>query len=132
MKTNKNKKSELKNRPDPHITKQTGEQKQKPVSWIDHGKREANRMLGTEAVVAALRGACEYAYERAEIVGEWVWVSFDEPPTPQLRAILSQLGFHWNNKRQVWQHPCGQLTQGTPNDPREKYPTHFPADGQPA
>jgi hypothetical protein len=27
-------------------------------------------------------------------------------------AELAQLGFHWNRRRQVWQHPCGQFRTG--------------------
>ena len=48
----------------------------------------------------------------------------------KIRADLSQLGFHWNTKRQAWQHPCGQFTAGSPKEPREKYASYFPADSQ--
>ncbi len=50
----------------------------------------------------------------------------------EVTAVLAELGFHWNNKRQVWQHPCGALTEGTDSDPRQKYPTYFPSDAKPA
>ena len=43
-------------------------------------------------------------------------------------AALSELGFHWNRKRQLWQHPCGQFVTGSRRDPRDKYQTYFPAD----
>jgi hypothetical protein len=58
----------------------------------------------------------------AEIVGKWVWVTFTEKQPQQITAELSQLGFHWNNRRQVWQHPCG-VFKGEPVDPRSKYQT---------
>jgi len=46
---------------------------------------------------------------------------------------LSQLGFHWNNKRQVWQHPCGTIgDEGAAYDPRKKYGSYFPADTESA
>ena len=64
----------------------------------------------------------------AEVVGKWVWIQFREKQPPTVTALLSELGFHWNNKRQAWQHPCGALTPGTESDPREKYPNWFPAD----
>jgi len=42
---------------------------------------------------------------------------------------LSQFGFHWNNSRKCWQHPCGQFaTEGSGADPRQKYGSHFAAD----
>jgi hypothetical protein len=47
---------------------------------------------------------------------------------PLATAQLSQLGFHWNRRRQVWQHPCGQFRPGAWIDPRDKYPTFYPAD----
>jgi hypothetical protein len=43
-------------------------------------------------------------------------------------AHLAQLGFHWNRRRRVWQHPCGRFCTGTHRDPREVYPTFYPAD----
>jgi hypothetical protein len=43
-------------------------------------------------------------------------------------AQLAQLGFHWNRRRRVWQHPCGHSRTGTWIDPRAKYPTFYPAD----
>ena len=66
-------------------------------------------------------------FELAEVVGKWVWITFPEPPLERVRAELSQLGFHWNNTRKCWQHPCGAtLPRGT-QEPREKYPVYAPA-----
>jgi hypothetical protein len=51
-----------------------------------------------------------------------VWVTFREQPAENVRAGLSQIGFHWNNSRKCWQHPCGQFaTEGSGADPRQKY-----------
>ena len=72
------------------------------------------------------------AYELAEIVGQWVWVQFTEKQPREITAELSQLGFHWNNKRQAWQHPCGHFTHGNPGDPRSKYGSRHAADQQAA
>lgn len=65
----------------------------------------------------------------AEVVGKWVWITFPEQPTEQVRGQLSQFGFHWNNVRKCWQHPCGQFaTEGSGADPRQKYGSRFAAD----
>jgi hypothetical protein len=68
----------------------------------------------------------------AEVVGKWVWIQFDEQPPRHITAALSEFGFHWNRKRQLWQHPCGQFVPATRQDPRQKYHAYFPADEQAA
>jgi hypothetical protein len=68
-------------------------------------------------------------YDLAEVVGKWVWITFPKQPAEQVRGQLSQFGFHWNNYRKCWQHPCGQFaTEGSGADPRQKYGGHFAAD----
>ena len=99
---------------------------------IDMAKRTANRQLATRDLLALLRSEAPSLYEVAQVVGKWVWVQFSEKQPPEVTSVLAQLGFHWNNKRQVWQHPCGVLTEGSPDDPREKYGSTFAADAQPA
>ena len=100
---------------------------------IDFAKRQANRGLPTEQLLVLLRTEAPRFYELAEVVGKWVWIQFTEKQPPQVTSVLAQLGFHWNNKRQVWQHPCGPVTvDASPDDPRAKYGSHHPADLQPA
>ncbi len=99
---------------------------------IDFEQRRINRQLPTEQVLDLLQRRLRRAFELAEIVGQWVWVSFSERQPREITAELSQLGFHWNNKRQAWQHPCGQFTASTPRDPRTKYGSRFAADSQAA
>jgi hypothetical protein len=106
--------------------------KQAGLLQIDHEQRRINRQLPTEQVVDLLQRRLRRAYELAEIVGKWVWIHFSEKQPREITAELSQLGFHWNNKRQAWQHPCGQFTASTPRDPRTKYGSRFAADSQPA
>jgi len=102
-------------------------------SPIDFAKRQANRHLPTPELLALLRAEAPRFYELAEVVGKWVWVAFPDKQAPEVTARLAQFGFHWNNKRQVWQHPCGPVTMdGSPDDPRAKYGSHHPADLQPA
>ena len=71
-------------------------------------------------------------WELAQVVGKWVWIQFDDRQPPEITATLSQFGFHWNRKRQTWQHPCGQFRTGSQRDPRDKYQTYFPADAKAA
>jgi hypothetical protein len=100
--------------------------------YVDFKKREQNRQLPTERVLALLRRWLPRQYEIAEVIGQWVWIQFTETPAEPIRAELSQLGFHWNPKRKAWQHPCGRVTEGSPKDPRERYASYFPADAQAA
>ncbi len=149
MKTKSNKKSEsgLLSRPEqlsgntntttqappaPAAAPQQPAQPEKParvLPYVNFKQRDENRALATEKVLDLLRQWLPAAYELAEVVGKWVWVTFPEQPAEQVRGQLSQFGFHWNNSRKCWQHPCGQFaTAGSSQDPREKYGSHFPAD----
>ena len=103
-----------------------------PLPRINFSRRRANRALPTERVILLLQKEAPDFFNLAQVVGKWVWVQFKERQPREITAGLAQLGFHWNNKRQVWQHPCGALTEGTESDPREKYPTYFPSDVKPA
>jgi len=103
----------------------------KPIKpFVNFELREQNRQLPTDKVLALLKSSMPHQWEIAEVVGDWIWIHFPEIPAEKIRADLSQLGFHWNTKRQAWQHPCGHLTAGTPKEPREKYASYFPADSQ--
>jgi hypothetical protein len=125
MKTNTNSVSELKNR--------TAQRSGKSPLWpIDMTLRHCSRRLSTERVLHLLRTRAPHFWELAEVVGKWVWVQFDGKQPKQITAALSELGFHWNNHRQVWQHPCGTVTLSSNQDPRRKYRCYFPADMNPA
>ena len=92
------------------------------LPYVNYAERDANRSLCTADVLDHLRRWYPEAHAIAEIVGKWVWLTFPTPPPELLRAGLSQIGFHWNNHRKCWQHPCGQFkTEGSGQDPREKY-----------
>jgi hypothetical protein len=42
---------------------------------------------------------------------------------------MAELGIHWDNTRQAWQHPCGMITdEMTDYDPRKRYGNYFAAD----
>jgi hypothetical protein len=94
----------------------------------------ANRKLSTEAVLNYLRTKLPQQYGLAEVVGRWVWLDVSPTRKPGLANVLWALGFHWNQRRRVWQHPCGKFdpTGSHPTDPRTKYRCYFPADILPA
>ena len=93
-------------------------------------KHQMNRGLSTEAVLDCLRTKLPQQYERAEVVGKWVWLDVSPARKPMLAKVLWSLGFHWNQRRGVWQHPCGKFDPlgSHPTDPRAKYRSYYPAD----
>ena len=93
-----------------------------------------NRRLSTETILNYLRTRLPRQYELAEVVGKWVWLDVSPARKPGLASVLWALGFHWNQRRGVWQHPCGSFNPFGihPADPRAKYRSYFPADVQPA
>lgn len=100
---------------------------------INTARRRANRALNTERLLALLRRETPKFFELAEVVGKWVWIQFDGKQPVTVTAVLSELGFHWNNKRQSWQHPCGlHRDQSVTFDPRRKYGSYFAAAQKPA
>lgn len=77
-----------------------------------------NRRLTTAEVIEKLPDELR---ESAFVVGAWVWIETMEKPEPELREKIKRLGFKFNFKRGVWQHPCGKFRPSAPYDPREKY-----------
>ena len=94
---------------------------------IDTEARKKNRTLATPKVLSLLHTQLPAAYRLAEVVGRWVWVTFNEQPAAEMRQQLAQLGFHWNRDRQSWQHPCGQFRLASQTDPHERYSSYYPA-----
>jgi len=100
---------------------------------IDFALRRANRALETEKLLALLRTEAPRFFEVAEVVGKWVWIQFSDKQPPTITSVLAELGFHWNNSRQAWQHPCGTMREKrAAYDPRKRYGSHFAADVKPA
>ena len=100
---------------------------------IDLELRRNNRALPTSKLLEILQGEAPTFWQQAEVVGKWIWIQFKEKQPRDVTAVLSQLGFHWNNTRQAWQHPCDNFTQKPASyDPREKYGSQYPADQQAA
>ena len=96
-------------------------------------KYNPNRELPTQKVLEFLRAQLPEQYELAEIVGKWIWLDFPKASQRAAANTLCRLGFHWNQRRCVWQHPCGAVAPYAthPNDPRSKYGSYFAADIQP-
>ena len=126
MKTNTEKKSNsgLLSRPE---LLSTAKQRQ-----IDFTRRKANRSLDTGKLLALLESDAPTFFEVAEVVGKWVWIQFAGKQLAQVTRVLAELGFHWNNARQAWQHPCGMYRdQSATYDPRQRYGSYFAADVKP-
>jgi hypothetical protein len=89
---------------------------------LDFAKRNANRQLTTDAVLNLLEQEAPLLFRMAQIVGQWVWIQFPEKQPKEITSLLSQIGFHWNRSRQVWQHPCGiGCDRAADYDPRTRY-----------
>jgi hypothetical protein len=128
MKTKlKNQKSELQSRPE-QLSTSTGNRVQ-----INLELRRANRQMETEKLLSLLRSETPNFFELAEVVGKWVWIQFSDKQPPTVTRVLAELGFHWNNTRQAWQHPCGTIPdERATYDPRKRYGSYFAADRQTA
>jgi len=106
---------------------QTATQDAPVKPYVNFAEREFNRTLSVEKVLEKLQRWMPEQFKLAEVVGKWIWITFPQPPLERVRADLSQLGFHWNNTRKCWQHPCGEtLPRGT-QEPRDKYEAWFPS-----
>ncbi len=85
---------------------------------------QQHRSLELAQVLAMVRQHVARQWWSTEVVGSWVWV-YQSPGLRQSeRSALFELGFHWNPRRQVWQHPCGVPTPGAAASPLAR---HFPA-----
>ena len=124
QKTNTVENSGLKNR--------IAQQEKTELPRIDMARRKKNRGLSVEALLELIRAEAPDFWNGVEVVGKWVWLAFEGKQPKQVTAILAELGFHWNNRRQVWQHPCGMVTERADFDPRRKYRSYYPAEQQAA
>ena len=96
---------------------------------IDMQLRRTNRALETGKLLSLLRSKTPSFFELAEVVGKWVWIQFSDKQPPTVTRVLAELGFHWNNTRQTWQHPCGTIPDERADyDPRKRYGSYFAAD----
>jgi hypothetical protein len=73
-----------------------------------------------------LRTRLPRQYEVAEVVGKWVWLDVSPARKPGLASVLWALGFHWNQWRGVWQHPCGSFSTRSASIPPTPAPSIAP------
>ncbi len=90
--------------------------------------RNPNSSLSMPDVLARLKVERPDLWSMVEIVGRWVWISFDAKPADTARAYLKALGFHWSRRRSAWQHSCGIRSRRSSNDPRFRYGSVRPVD----
>ncbi|HEV2693403.1 MAG TPA: hypothetical protein VG347_10955 [Verrucomicrobiae bacterium] len=123
MKTNtQNQVSELKNRPE-----QLSTASKTQLPKLDFALRQRNRQMPTKNLLQLLQTEAPEFRRVAHVVGQWVWIQFQKKQPQGVTSTLSQFGFHWNKRRQLWQHPCGFFTsQRADYDPRRRYGSHVP------
>jgi hypothetical protein len=107
--------SELKSRPEQSSTEkhQTQANGKQTKLYVNYAERDAKRQLPQDRVLKILERWMPFQRKMASVVGSWIWIQFKSEPPAEIRRDLSQLGFHWNNKRKLWQHPCGNQTATT-------------------
>ena len=90
----------------------------------------ANRELPAEKVLDLLKAQLPRQYELAEVVGKWIWLDFPAASHRAASKTLWRLGFHWNQRRCVWPHPCGAFAPCSPRlaDSHTKYGSSFATD----
>jgi hypothetical protein len=89
--------------------------------------RHKNRQLPPQNLLQLLQSEAPEFRQIAHVVGQWVWIQFRQKQPPTITSALSQFGFHWNQARKLWQHPCGVFCTGHADyDPRRRYGSHIP------
>ena len=76
-----------------------------------------------KAKIAEIVAFCKKHNFTAELVGCWVWVSFDAKPEAETRQELKDAGFRWIRKRSKWAHNCGRPCRAGKGQPWDKYET---------
>lgn len=60
----------------------------------------------------------------AELIGDWIWITFDCKPEADVRTLLKNAGFRWSGKRKQWYNNLGVRSgwsRGGGSHPRTKY-----------
>lgn len=70
---------------------------------------------------------CLHHRLNAEVVGHWVWVTFDEKPDREMLTALKDFGFRWSPRREKWAHNCGVPSKPGSGNPWDKY-LHYPIE----
>jgi len=80
-----------------------------------------NEQQRAEVTVSEAVAFCRSHNLTAEVVGVWVWVSFDAKPDESMRKTLKDFGFRWSARRRKWAHNCGTPSRAGKGNPWEKY-----------
>ena len=59
---------------------------------INTARRQANRALNTDKLLALLRSETPNFFELAEIIGKWVWIQFADKQPSQVTRVSAELG----------------------------------------
>jgi len=76
---------------------------------------------GTHNLIEVVEFCKHNGFHQAEIVGRWVWITFNEKPSETIREKLKGFGFRWIKRRGRWAHNCGHPSKRGRQDPRFKY-----------
>ncbi len=91
----------------------------------DEKKMTLKEKMNSPEVVAKVKEVTSFCIDNgfnAELCGVWVWVSFEEKPSDEVRAKLKEAGFKWSPRREKWAHNCGVKTASSKSgDPFAKY-----------
>ena len=83
-----------------------------------------NKKLSAPEVLECLKNDMPDLWKKAEVVGKWVWLNTGGKPDSKVRQYLTDLGFRFNGKRELWQHACGVRSKFLHRgDPRHFYST---------
>jgi hypothetical protein len=77
--------------------------------------------MNARTVETARQAVKDYPGAAVEIIGAWVWVTFDAKPDDETRASLKGAGFRWSARRGQWANACGvakraRMRSGHPRD----------------
>ena len=78
----------------------------------------------TEEVKAKIAEVVEFCKRNkfdAELVGSWVWCSFEAKPDEDTRKLLKEAGFRWVRKRSKWANNCVVPCRSSKGNPWDKY-----------
>ena len=57
------------------------------LPYVNFQERDRNRQLPVDKVLDTLRQWMPRAYELAEVVGKWIWITFPDPQLKRIRAV---------------------------------------------
>lgn len=96
-------------------------EKRPELTGAERDEHNRYRNADPQQVLERLKATCPEAVKYAELCGGWIWISWPEKPSAEVRKASYLAGFSWSHKRGAWYCPCGQFTGHSKSDPRAKY-----------